>query len=275
MMNVLFAANSDVYMGLELAIYTLLTHNKNVNIYVFTMDIILRKSNGSEVRFYSLNDWERTKLKKIVTYLDPNSNICIIDVTDLYLKNLSGSVNEECAFTPYASLRLLADIALSDVDHVLYLDCDTAIQSDISIMYNDCLYGTDDCYASYAGGACGGYGEMVSGVFFMKLDAFRKKRYLEQARQLYKNNVYKYPDQMALRDTIKNIGRLPETYGFIEDLASCGYTPAILHFTNKLEPKIYSKDYPDIRTYFYKKFSFLDYVKKGCELLDTLNMKID
>lgn len=273
-MNILLASNSDAYRGVELVVYSLLTHNKNVNIYIFTMDIFLHYADGSERHFYPLTEWETNKLKKIVAYLDPSSNICFIDVTNEYLSILSGSVNEGCAFTPYASLRLLADIVLPDVDHVLYLDCDTAIQADISSMYNDCVFGDKDCYASYAYDACGGYGEMVSGIFFMKLNVFRKKRYLEQARDLYMHCKYKYPDQMALRDTIKDIGRLPETYGYLQDLASCGYTPAILHFTNKLAPKVYAKEYPDIRTYFYNKYPQLKYVKDGCELLDTINMSI-
>ena len=274
MMNVVLCGNDHVYPGIELVVYSLLTHNKNVNIYIFTMNLFLHYKDGTETKFAGLTPWQVGKLRKIVRYLDKNSNICFIDVADEYMKYLSGSINEESGFTPYASLRLIADIVLPDVDHILYLDCDTAIQSNIEDMYMDCLKGDKDCYASYAYGACQGYGEMVSGVMVMKLKALREKKLLEKARQLYKKYLYKYPDQMALRDSIPYIGRLPETYGYIHELESCGYTPAILHFTNDLVPKIYSRDYSDTRVYFYKRFPFLKYVKEGCELLDKINFTL-
>ena len=275
MMNVLFSANDIVYPGLELAIYTLLTHNKNVNIYVFTMDIIVGHD-GVETRYCELTADQKNKLRMIVLYLDPNSEICFIDVTKIYVKEIAGSVNDGSPFTPFASLRLLSDIVLTDVDDILYLDCDVAIQSSIESMYRDCKFGADDCYGSYAYDAYDGFGEFVSGVFFMKLNKFREKGYLAKARELYKKNLYRFPDQMALRDSIKDIGRLQETYGYMDPIEECGYTPAILHFTNKLNPKVYSRKAEESEMkskVFYNRYPQFKYVQEGCDLIDTINMK--
>lgn len=275
MMNVLFSANDIVYPGLELAVYTLLTHNKNVNIYVFTMDIYVGHDN-IETHYCQLTQKQMEKLNKIVQYLDHSSEICFIDVTKMYVDKLSGSINDGSHFTPFATLRLISDLVLTEVNDVLYLDCDTAIQSNIEHMYHECLVGGKDCYGSYAYGAYDGFGEFVSGVFFMKLDKFRENKLLEKARKLYKENFYKYPDQMALRDSIKDIGRLAETYGYMDPIEECGYTPAILHFTNKLNPKVYSRKADEAESkaiIFYNRYPQFKYVQEGCKLIDTINMK--
>lgn len=41
MMNVLMSGDARVYPGIEIAIYSMMTHNKNVNWYILTMDIVM------------------------------------------------------------------------------------------------------------------------------------------------------------------------------------------------------------------------------------------
>ena len=43
--------------------------------------------------------------------------------------------------------------------------------------------------------------------------------------------------------------------------------PLIIHFTNKIEPKIY---YSKSRKFFFKKFSFLKYANEGIMMLDEV-----
>lgn len=275
-MNVLLSGDTHVYNGLELVIYTLLTHNKNVNIFVFTMDIIVHNHDKTDTCYHALDDIQKNKLRKIVKYLDGNgSNICFINTAEYYHNYLEKSVNRETVFTPFAALRLLVDLILPELDDILYLDADTAIQSNIEDMYYSYLHKDEDkyYYASYAYPAFGYLGEMVSGILLMNLAKMRKFNFLEKARKLYNKNLYKYPDQMALRDTAE-AGRLPETYGYIDELERCNYTPAILHFTNKLTPKIYNlrDDGANNIECFYKRYPCLKYVQEGCQLLDTFNI---
>lgn len=266
MMNILMSGNDNVYPGMELAIYSTLTHNKGINWYIFTMDIEIDTGDGQIVVFCGLNSWQKNKLKKIVSYLDNTSKITFIDMYNLYMKYLSGNINENSPFTPYAALRLLADVALPNIKHVLYLDCDTAVQGNISGILDFLKFGKD-YYAYVCPDACGYEGEMVSGVMLMDLERIRKDGFLERARNNIRNNIYQYPDQDALRDAGKPYP-LPETYSYLYELELCTYKPLILHFTNKLSPKVYGDEG---RTVFYRKYPSLDYVKKGVEMIDIIN----
>ena len=275
-MNVLFAANDCLVDGLELAIWTLLKHNHNteVNIYIATMNITL--DDGKVFKQYrTIDDEQREWLRKIVSYVGQgNANICFIEREEAYHKYLENSVNANTPFTPYAALRLLADIILPDIDDVLYLDADVAIQSSLEGMYHK--YIEENPYemaASYADDANEGRGELVSGVLVMNLAKMRRTKFLEKARELYNKNKYNYPDQSALENAGKCM-RLPETYGYIHELEACYYEPAILHFTNELLPKVYNQSIPNHKDYFYRRYPRFKYVQDGLELLKKLNLTI-
>lgn len=268
MMNVLMSANDVIYRGLELAIYTLMHNNDHVNIYIFTMDMEMPHPDGMVQVFKSITPDQRKKLIKIVKYFDSkHSNICFVDTYDLYMKYLDGGANQYSSFTPFAALRLIADEALPYVDSVLYLDCDTTVNADVSDVYNE--YSKKDCnYAAYVTPfACDGKGEMVSGVMIMNLWKMRQTGFLAQARQNFLSNCYKYPDQEALRDAGDPV-MLPADVGYCETLEECLEIPRITHFTNKLSPKIYDFSHGHGTEYFYRRYSFLSYAKKGIELMD-------
>lgn len=268
MMNVLFCADAKGYIGLELALYTLLTHNKHVNVYIFTMDIILTHPDGGIQEFHSITEEQRSKLRKITHYLSNDANIAFVDVSSYYAEHLEGNANEYSSFTPYATLRLLVDIVLPYIDHILYLDCDVAIQSNLEDMYNQYAHLNTDYSAFSYNEACNYEGEMVSGVIVFNLAHIRESGFLESARNNLMKNEYHYPDQMALRDA-GTPHPLPQNYNYMEPIEECCYTPAILHFTNRLSPKIYTVDDPII---FYRRYPQFEYVRKGLILLDTLNI---
>ena len=277
MMNIMFAANDALVDGLELAIWSLLKHNHDteVNIYVATMNIIIQSNDGVR-EFRRIDDRQRKWLKKIVGYVGQGkADICFLDCEELYHQYLEKSVNANTPFTPYAGLRLIADKLLPDIDDLLYLDTDTAIQGPIEGMYHKYINENPYNYAaSYASKACDGKGEMVSGVLLMNLKRMRETGFLNIARDNYNNNLYRYPDQMALRDAGECM-RLPETYGYMEELESCYYDPVILHFTNKLSPKIYNQSIRNIKDVFYKRYPQFKYVKDGLELLSKLDLSYD
>jgi lipopolysaccharide biosynthesis glycosyltransferase len=270
MMNVLFAANDTVYEGLELAIYTLLSHNKDVNVYIFTMDCeIINEETHCVAQYHKLLDWQIDKLRKIVRYLgNGHSYIKIIDVHDLYMEHLDHSVNRYTGFTPFTALRLLADIALPLVDYTWYFDSDIVITGDIKYYYD--MYINKDCYygAYVTPEACNGKGEMVAGVMFMNLEKMRRDNFLFTARRNYNHTLYQFPDQMAIRDTA-DPEIFPPTLGYCEDFFDCVETPLIVHFTNQIGgPKIYSAKN---REYFFRKWPFLKYAQEGIALVDTIH----
>jgi lipopolysaccharide biosynthesis glycosyltransferase len=56
MINVAYCSDSKGYYGLEASLYSLLTHTKNVNLYIFTMDYE-RKEYDQIVEYEGLLTW--------------------------------------------------------------------------------------------------------------------------------------------------------------------------------------------------------------------------
>ena len=106
MIDILMAANKNVYTGIEMVIYSTMYHNKNIRWHIFTMNVTL-SNNGVENVFAGLSEDDQKKLTKIVKYLDPNSEIAFYDVYRLYDKYLAKGPNVFHPLTPHASLRLL------------------------------------------------------------------------------------------------------------------------------------------------------------------------
>ena len=269
-MNILMAANDTMIEGLELVIYSLLTYNKNINIYIFTMDIDVDHEDEHYIQhFDALSDYNKDWLSKIVRYLDYQSNIVFVDVHDAYMKYLYGGVNECTPFTPFTSLRLLPDIVIPEVSDCLYLDCDIAIAGDIRDMYYSYLNNGYPYSASNAYDAFEGKGEMVAGVMLMNLDLMKSMDFMAKAREKYKVNLYRFPDQMAIRDTGDG-AKLPNIYGWMEPLESCYVEPKIIHFTSNLGPKIYDRSRPHNKEFFYRRYPQFKYVQDGLELIKNL-----
>lgn len=267
-MNILMSGDENMYDGFELVIYSTMKHNKNVNWYIFTMNINCHIV-GEPKEFREVNEFQRHRLAKIVHYFDPNSTISFINVQQLYDETISMNPNRESGFTPFTNLRLLADLALPDVDNVLYLDTDIVVQQDLSQMYK--RYFTQDFnYAAYSlPEACFYTGEMVAGVLLMNLKKMRETHFMDKARWNLMNHEYRFPDQMALRDT-EDPYPLAETYNFLFDLWKSDYQPAIIHFTNEMSRKVYSNSERDR---FYRDYPQFQYVLDGMKIIDTINME--
>lgn len=267
-MNILMSGDENMYDGFELVIYSTMKHNKNIHWYIFTMNINCPIM-GEQKSFREVNEFQRHRLAKIVHYFDPNSTISFINVECLYDQTISMNPNRESGFTPFTNLRLLADLALPDVDNVLYLDTDVVVQQDLSQMYKR-YFTRDFNYAAYSlPEACFYTGEMVAGVLLMNLKKMRETHFMGKARWNLMNHEYRFPDQMALRDT-ENPYPLAETYNFLFDLWKSDYQPAIIHFTNEMSRKVYSNSERDR---FYRDYPQFQYVLDGMKIIDTINME--
>lgn len=267
-MNILLCGNAGVFDGMELVIYTTLQHNKGVHFYVFTMDVEVQHPDGRIEGYIGLDDYLKGKLRKIVKYLDRSSTIKFIDVKELYEKHLKNSVNETTGFTPYTALRLIADIALPNVNETFYFDCDVAVTGDLHTVYNELRWLDCNYCASYVHDACDGNGEMVAGVLLLNLRKCRETGFLKAARRNYCQFIYNYPDQCALRDA-DTAYPMPEEMGWCYDLSKRSKLPLVIHFTNEITPKIYDRSKG--KEYFYRRFPFLKYVYDGVKLIDTIN----
>lgn len=271
--NVLYCGDSIAFTGFEASIYSLLTHTKNVNIFVFTMDYERDENNGWIHVFQGLQDEQKLKLKQMVQYLDgQHSNITFFDTLEEYKTYFLHGVNEDDGHSsPYAPLRLLIDVMLPEITHILYIDCDTIIQSDIRPMYFKylTLIQQSECaYAAYPNvieenDSC--YDEMVAGVLLFDMNKVKEQKLLEKARYNITHYYYKWYDQSALEAAGKYV-KLEQKYNYMKEYEYRQEEPVILHFADALNPKIYFE--PEV---FYKKYPHLQYIKDGIELLNTIN----
>ena len=273
MMNVLYCGDNVGWFGMEASIFSLLTHNKEVNIYVFSMDYDRELPDGGIEHFTGIVEWQKDKLRKIVQYLDPKrSKITFIDTLEYYNQYFLHGCNENDGHSsPYAPLRLIADIVLPTVPHLLYLDCDTIIQGDIEGTYKEFLNKLNDSKDNTAYAArvleFSDRKEMVAGVLLIDLNKARRVKLFEKARYNITHNFYMWYDQSALEEAGKCLD-LPETFNYMNEYEYRSYTPLILHFADRLAPKVYFE-----REVFFKKFPHLEYIRTGCDLVGSLELK--
>lgn len=273
MMNIALAGDRNVLSGIELVIYSTMLHNKNIHWYILTMDIAVPDRDGQMRQFYGITDEPtQTWLKWLVHFMDYNSDITFVDCAELYQQHLEHSVNRHTGFTPYASLRLLADLFMPfendpqkmkpDDDFLLYLDADVIVQKNLESMYWGTLQWDQD-YAAYTlPEACGGFGELISAVILFNLRRIRHTGLLNNARRNYNSKMYPFPDQGALYDAGLPVP-LNETYNYMRDHKKCTYKPHIIHFSNENYTKIYNQSIPEGR--FWEYYPEHQYLKIGLD----------
>ena len=269
-MNVLISTNAKAFIGAELVVYSFMQHHKNVHWYVTTLNVAINDEYGEKHVHDGISDDFAYELKKIVKYFDSNSTIEVIDTSDLFIKELAGSVNDLSPFTPFAAIRLMSDLIVpEDVHDLLYLDVDTIVRQNIEADY--VKYTTiDGPYAAHIiKEACSHKGEMISSVIFFNMDICRKTNFFKKARENYKKFQYRFPDQMAIRDTADPVD-IEENLNYMRPLEDAEDTIKIYHFSNKLAPKIYNIGWEQ----FFIRFPQFTDIKEGVELVNSLNFNI-
>lgn len=277
-MNVLYCCDDRAYSGLAASVYSLLTHNKNVNIYVFSMDYERAPDiNGMVQCYLNISPEHQHELKKIVQYLDPkHSNIKFVDMKQYYEDLFVNGCNENDGHSsPYATLKLCFDKVCLNIDDILYLDCDTIVQKDLHPMYHrylNELRSSNYCYAGYYIPFDEPQGEkakeLVAGVLLFDLVKCRKHQFFERVRYNVTHRFYMWYEQSAIEDTEKGV-EMDETYNYMEKYEERDYDPAILHFANNLNPKIYFST----EKIFYNKYPHLKYIQNGINLVRSLNLQ--
>lgn len=269
-MNVMISVNQRAFTGAEVVIYSLMRYHKNVHWYVTTMEFTVCDTNNNCVDHIGINQMHFHDLEKIVKYFDSDSTIELIDTTEYYMQYLACGPNDFTPFTPYTSIRLFSDLILPEDEHdLLYLDVDTLVCQNIDAEYKK-YTSIDGPYAAYSIiEACDYKGEMVAGILFFNMDICRKTKFFETARKYYKTNEYKFPDQMAIRDTADPVD-MDKSLNYMWPLDDAEEPIKIIHFTNRLSPKVYSVPWER----FFQKFPQFKDIKEGIELINSLDLKI-
>ncbi len=203
MINLLYAGNAGVFDGIltsALSVVMRMERPTALTVYILTME--LTRLDG---RYVPLEEMHRDLLEKVLKEKNPDTRVKLFDVTELYESELAYNANEGCYCSPYTLLRLLADLIPDIPDKLLYLDCDTMFNKNISLIWS-----IDVNEYEYAA-ARDHYGKFLlypnyinAGVLLFNMKRCRETGIFARARELILKKKLLFADQSALiRSTTK------------------------------------------------------------------------
>ena len=229
MINILLCGNEKVFDGALTELISITNNTKeDINCYIFTANLTRINSNYTEIK-----DEQIEFLNSVVKSKNKNNEVQKVDVTEIYEKELGKCKNENTSYTPYAMLRLLADLIPEMPDKLLYLDVDIMAAKDISELYNIDI--TEYEYAAakeFLGKFFVKWDYINSGVLLLNLKRIKENKTFEKARELIRNKKMVCVDQDALfKSTTKKL-ILPRIYN--EQIRFNKKDTIICHFCKRL-----------------------------------------
>lgn len=211
MINVCYCGNEGVFSQILLSVLSLVKHNKGAfSVYLLTMDLRER-----DARFLPITEGQSALIDTVLKRENPESGVCLIDVSELYRGYYKNGKNGKNSFTPYAYIRLFADILpeMLSVEKLIYLDADVMCCLDIAQLWDTDISGYEFAAVKDAVGHifvnpryCN------SGVLLLNMEKIRKTGLLDKSRRRVKNRKMFMPDQSALNFLAKKKLILPRRF---------------------------------------------------------------
>lgn len=261
MINLLFCGNNGIRKGLAMGLLSIAKYCKeDLNVIVLTMDLHEIKNEYIPLSQEYVDSIEN-ELKKV----NPNSKINLVDITRLFQKENSNSVNMDNMYSPYAFIRLLADEVEQIGDKILYLDTDVCANKDISELYN--IDVSDVEYAAvkdYYGKVFIRSKYVNSGVMLYNMKEIRKSGLFKKCRNFVNTKKAVFPDQTALNKFVTKKKILPSKYNSQRRLKK---NDVIRHFCKSV------RWYPAWRVFNKKYKNLIKNYPRFFPLIHTLNVK--
>lgn len=198
MINILFCGNGAVFDGMLTCTLSVLKRSKTeepFTFYAFTMDVSHLNPN-----YCALSEAQTMFLRETVQRYHAENRWITVDVGELYQKELAGTVNEGSSYSPYAMLRLFADLVDGMPEKLLYLDVDVLLNRDVRLLYDIDVENVEYACARDHYGKYLIYPNYInSGVLLLNLSEIRKTGLFVKARETLKRKKLLFPDQSALR----------------------------------------------------------------------------
>lgn len=213
MINLLYGGNDKVFDGLMISLLSASKNTKDtIRAYVLTMDL----SDVNE-KYQPLTEQHRKYLEDMLKEQNPDSTVTLIDITDIYKSSMLNSKNLKNHFTPFAQLRLFADMIPEIPYKVIYLDTDTVVNGDLKELFkidisNYELAAVKDLYNWLNPNRWKVKKYFNSGVLLLNMKEIRKTKLFKKSRELVANKKMISPDQDALNFLIKKKLMLPEKF---------------------------------------------------------------
>lgn len=213
MINLLYCGNDKVFDGL---LISLLSASKNTNetirAFVLTMDL-----SDVDEKFQPLTEAHRKFIEDTIKEQNDKNSVTLIDVTNLYKQSMLNSKNLKNHFTPYAQLRLFADMIPEIPYKIIYLDTDTIINGDLNELFKIDITNYELACVKDLYNWLNPYRWKVrkyfnSGVLLLNMKAIRKTKLFKKSRELVATKKMISPDQDALNFLVKKKLVLPEKF---------------------------------------------------------------
>lgn len=214
MINVLFAGNYKVFNGMMISLLSMVKHTKcPINAYVLTM-----KLTEIDERFIPITEEQAEYLEKILTDVNSESSLKLLDISDMFKEEMLDSVNIKNSFTPYAMARLFADKIEEIPDKIIYLDTDTIINNNLEELYDidisdyelGCVKDSFNWLTPNRWGMMNTY--FNSGVLLLNMKKIRETGMLAKTRKMCHDKKMLYTDQDALNRCVKFRKMLPAKF---------------------------------------------------------------
>ena len=228
-MNILYCGDGNIVDGMYISILSILKNIKEeLNIYVLTVNV-----DQENLKIKGVSEASIEFLNKTVKSANENSFVKMIDITELFLKELP-VINIETRFTPCCMLRLFADYLEELPEKILYLDNDVVCRKDFTDFYNQ------DIEEYEIAGVLDFYGKWFfknnifkfdyinSGVLLLNLKKIRETNLFARCRKMCIEKEIFMPDQSSLNKLAKYKKIMPRKYN---DQRRLHKDTVIQHFT--------------------------------------------
>ena len=213
MINLLYCGNDKAFDGLLISLLSASKNTKeSIRTFILTMDL-------SEVnsKYKPLTENHRKYLEDMLKEQNTDSSVTLIDITDIYKSSMLNSKNLKNHFTPYAQLRLFADMIPEIPYKIIYLDIDTIVNGDLNELFkinitNYELACVDDLYNWLNPYRWKVRHYFNSGVLLLNMKEIKKTKLFKKSRELVANKKMISPDQDALNFSVQKKLILPERF---------------------------------------------------------------
>lgn len=213
MIDVIYAGNDLMFDGVLLSALSMVRRTKeDIHIHFFTMDF-----SEKHEKFKTFKKEDAIFIENELRKYNPGFKFDIVDCTNEYNKLLKDNKNEKPVYSPYCTLRLLADQYSELKGKVIYLDIDTMVYGDIKELYDIDMEGIEfRASHDYMGRFWIKRDYFNSGILLLNMDKIRETGLLDKSRKLVKTKKMYFTDQTALYKSKVNFEFFPDEYRFNE-----------------------------------------------------------
>lgn len=209
MRHILISGNDNAAKGALMVALSYLAHNEEaVTFHFLTADL-------SELKpvFVPLADSSAAYIDALLRSKNPESSFLKKDITDIVKSSPLMKKFRNSSYSPYALLRLFADLVDGIPDLVLYLDTDTVIMKNLEPMYSfDISQGEFAAAHDYLGRFWISKNYQNSGVLLMNMANIRETKLLTECRDYLMRHHPILADQDALNYRVQKKYFLPDSF---------------------------------------------------------------